>query len=90
MSVYVDNMRAPFGRMIMCHMIADTLEELHSMADQIGVARQWFQRDHYDVCLAKRQAAISAGAIPITMREAARKVAKRRAEARSRRAEKDK
>jgi hypothetical protein len=90
MSVYVDNMRAPFGRMIMCHMIADTLEELHAMADLIGVARQWFHRDHYDVCLAKRRLAISAGAIPITMREAARKVAKRRAEALSRRAEKDK
>ena len=53
MSVYVDNMRAPYRRMIMCHMIADTEAELHAMADSIGVARKWYQGDHYDICLAK-------------------------------------
>ena len=43
MAVYVDDMRANFGRMKMCHMIADTIDELHTMADRIGVARRWFQ-----------------------------------------------
>ena len=44
MPVYVDNMKAQFGRMIMCHMVADTDEELHAMAAKIGVQRKWHQK----------------------------------------------
>lgn len=44
MSVYVDNMEAGFGRMVMCHMWADTLDELFGMVDAIGVQRKWLQR----------------------------------------------
>jgi len=69
-TVYVDTMTARFGRMIMCHMLADTEAELHAMADRIGVARRWHQGDHYDICLAKKALAIKAGAIEITQREA--------------------
>jgi Protein of unknown function (DUF4031) len=73
MSVYVDNYFAQFGRMKMSHMIADSLEELHAMADQIGVARRWFQEQssfpHYDVCKAKRELAIGLGAIALEKRD---------------------
>lgn len=79
MTVYVDDMRAPFGRMIMCHMVDDTEAELHAMAARIGVARRWYQGDHYDVCLTKRQAAVSAGAVEITWRQLGLMVANRRA-----------
>lgn len=57
MPVYVDNSSHRFGRMVMCHMLADSPDELHAMADRIGVARRHFQGDastpHYDICKAK-------------------------------------
>jgi hypothetical protein len=70
MTVYVDDMRAKFGRMIMCHMIADAEAELHEMAARIGVARRWYQGDHYDISLGKRALAVAAGAVEITWRQA--------------------
>lgn len=76
MAVYVDDMRAKYGRYVMCHMLADTDEELHAMAAAIGVARKWWQAppahtSHYDIALSKRGLAIGHGAIEITKREAA-------------------
>lgn len=75
MTVYVDDMytvaMGRFGRMKMSHMIADTDDELHAMAAKIGVARKWFQRDHYDIAMSKRETAISLGARAITMRQLA-------------------
>lgn len=68
MTVYVDDMRAPFGRLIMCHMLADSEAELHAMAAAIGVARKWHQGDHYDICLSKRAAAVKLGAVEVTRR----------------------
>lgn len=70
-TVYVDTMRAKYRRMIMCHMVADTEEELHAMADKIGVSRKWYQGNHYDICLAKKKLALKYGACEITMRELA-------------------
>lgn len=76
MSVYVDDMKAPYGRMVMCHMLADTDDELHAMADRIGVARRWWQSpaktsgSHYDIAQSKRAAAVQQGAVEITWRQA--------------------
>lgn len=86
MSVYVDDMRAKYGRMVMCHMLADSDDELHAMAARIGVARRWWQDpatlmsrcSHYDIALSKRALAIQHGAIPITQRQAAAMNARRR------------
>ena len=79
MTVYVDDMRAPFGRMIMCHMTADTSDELHAMARSIGVKRRWCQypgtsKEHYDICLAKRGMAVDVGAVEIAWIETAKMV----------------
>ena len=75
MTVYVDDMHlypmGQFGRMKMSHMIADTEAELHMMADKIGVARRWFQGDHYDIAKTKRDEAIACGAVAITIKQLA-------------------
>jgi hypothetical protein len=74
MSVYVDDMYAGYGRMKMCHMVADTTEELLAMADAIGVQRKWLQdagdvREHFDIAMSKRALAVEKGAIPVTMKD---------------------
>lgn len=73
MTVYVDDMykytMGQFGRMKMSHMIGTDEQELHEMAAKIGVARKWYQGDHYDVSMTMRQRAIESGATAITMRE---------------------
>lgn len=77
MSVYVDDVRHRFGQMVMCHLWADTLEELLAMVDKIGVQRKWIQGHptlsfgkhknaswvHFDIALSKKALAIQHGAI---------------------------
>lgn len=74
MSVYVDDPIHPFGRMMMCHMVADTRQELFAMVKKIGVPLKWIQRrgterEHFDVCKSKREEAIAAGAIAVDSSE---------------------
>lgn len=74
--VYIDSFNAPFGRMLMCHMVADTTEELLAMVDKIGVARKWIQNpgeptEHFDICLSKKKKALECGAKEVTLREMA-------------------
>ena len=66
MPVYVDTAKNKYGYMKMCHMVSDSLTELHAMADKIGIKRKWFQNKgtpHYDICQEKRKLAIKFGAI---------------------------
>lgn len=60
--------------MIMSHMVADSLDELHAMADRLGLQRRWFQvsrngMPHYDICQSKRALAITLGAVEIDRRQ---------------------
>lgn len=77
MSVYVDNIRPclrsrrwPFNHS--CHLLADTLTELHDFAKRLGLKREWFQSQgtpHYDLTAGRRVKAIGLGARQIGMRE---------------------
>lgn len=73
MTVYIDDMYryaiGQFRGMQMSHMIADTPEELHAMARTIGMRREWYQGDHYDVPLPRRREAILNGAVAVTYRQ---------------------
>lgn len=84
MSVYVDKAANKYGRMKMCHMLADTQEELHEMADKIGIKRKWYQgkasTPHYDICKAKRVLAVENGAIEADMRKVVKIIQKIRAD----------
>lgn len=51
-----------------CHMWADDLEELHAVAEKIGLKRSYFQYKnsgipHYDLTPAKRTKALAIGAV---------------------------
>ena len=49
-----------------CHLFADTTEELHPFAENIGLKKPWFQNKwdfpHYDLTKSKRIQAIKNGA----------------------------
>ena len=84
MTVYVGVPMWPFRGMVMCHMFADTEEELDYMADLIGLKREWKQGKsydrigeliHYDIAKSKRAQAIQWGAVPLdTLEEEADKL----------------
>ena len=72
MTVYVDSPRHRLGRMMMCHMVADTLEELHAMAVRLGVHKHFQDKagaPHYDICKANRARAIAFGAVEVSSRQ---------------------
>lgn len=82
MAVYVDGAENSLGRMKMCHMIADTIDELHSMAEAIGMKREWYQKlsfPHYDVAKGRKQKALKLGAAEISRRELVLKMRELRA-----------
>ena len=55
-----------------CHLFADKKdsEELHLLAQHIGLLREWFQRNHYDLTPGKRKLAVRLGAVEVTRKQA--------------------
>lgn len=70
--VYVDDYFAPYGRMRMSHLFADSTGELLAFAAALGLRPNWFQPDkwggHFDVCKSVRAEAIRRGAkaVPVS------------------------
>jgi hypothetical protein len=55
-------------------MWADSKEELLSFGDKIGLQREWFQGDHFDVTPNKRKKAIENGAVEMSLKEYLKKL----------------
>ena len=58
-----------------CHLIADTVAELHSFAASLGLKESWFQSKtipHYDLTRNKRREAVTLGAKEIDFASARR------------------
>ena len=79
LTVYVDDWRQRAVRRgreeRWSHLLADDRDELHAMAEALGIPRRGFQRhrrstalDHYDVPEFLRVRAIELGAVPVTWR----------------------
>ena len=70
MSVYVDDAVTLWRGRRWAHLMADTLDELHAMAERLGVPRRAFQDKrsgaHYDLNEELREQALRLGAIAIS------------------------
>lgn len=68
MTVFVDNERVAWRGRLWCHLVADSLDELHDFAIALGLKRRWFQDKasypHYDVTTEVRERALHQGALP--------------------------
>ena len=84
---YVDSVRdypdAGLRHTRFCHLLADTREELHAMADDLGIPRRFFQdhqwRWHHDLPEHLRARAVQLGAHEVTMHEVGALLRARRA-----------
>lgn len=60
-----------------CHMFTDdNINELHKMAELIGMKRSWFQNKripHYDLTAARAEKAVELGVVQLTRKEAVEK-----------------
>ena len=88
MACYVDTVRdyptAGLRHTRFCHLLADTREELHAMADALGVPRRYVQdhpwRWHHDLPEPLRPRAVALGAKEIDLHEVGALLRQRRAE----------
>lgn len=69
MAVLIDPPRWPAHGTVFSHLVSDaSYAELHVFAAANGIPERAFDRDHYDVPLARYDLLIAAGALPVESR----------------------
>jgi hypothetical protein len=67
MAVYVDSEHIEWRGRTWCHLVADSLDELHAFAKRLGLETRWFQArgpyPHYDVTASMQRQALQMGAL---------------------------
>lgn len=75
MAVLIDPPRWPHRGHRWSHLVSDTAyEELHAFAARLGIGRQAFQGDHYDLPEHYYELAVELGAEPVHGRELVRRL----------------
>lgn len=70
MTVLIDPPIWPGYGTVWSHLVSDSsLDELHMVAERIGLPRNLFDADHYDVPVRLYDTAINAGAKPVEGRD---------------------
>ena len=74
-AVLVDEARWPWRGRLWAHLVSDSsYDELHELAQSIGLRRIGFQGDHYDVDETDRARVLAAGAVAVNSRELVRRL----------------
>lgn len=70
MAILIDPPSWPGHQTVWSHLVSDSsVDELHAFALGLGLPRRRFDADHYDVPASQYEAAIAAGAEPVSGRE---------------------
>lgn len=83
MAIYVDGLHYPGHGRRWCHLVADSIEELDAMAETLGLRAEWKEdagtpREHFDLPASHRALALAHGAVPVTRRELAQLLRRKR------------
>ena len=75
MAILVDAAIWPWRGRKWAHLVSDhSYDELHAFAADLGIPRNGFQGDHYDIPAGYRDMAIAKGATPVEGRELVRRL----------------
>lgn len=75
MAVLIDPPLVPWRGQLWSHLVSDlSYDELHDFAAALGVPERGFDRDHYDIPEEYYDAAVTAGAEPVSSKELVRRL----------------